>query len=629
MFCSKCGHKIEDNEIFCGNCGNAVREEQSVTSSSVTAARKSNNKLPVILSICAAAIILIVVSIAVFGKKADKVTKIVDAYENTKNAENFDVRCRLGQWHYFLEVFGKGNLEKAYIAEFRGNADDVVVGLGKDRTDNWLKCIDEDNIFRLIHDDYYLNGGRDKLENNASNWHAYDEYEMIAERDFAGLWNQELDGIIDLNYDEAYDFAINVVLDYLKNKDASVVETIEIEDNVYSMYINVDDFAEGSEYQDTVKKFIEDLEDGSSDMYNIETLHFEVALDSKYIKSIFVDVVFDGDDNGENEATLFSLQFANINELTKETSVAYKVFNDYYTVDIDAESDTLLDASDSCIGEVVESYIGDRNYYGPNFTDELITQRDELLETEPYKTINENGIDSVTYENNIATIEVEDSEETYQFQIEFNEAGDKISKITYIAPMASMSEEENQEYMVEHEVIPAYEKYISENPINTSQESYSFIFMNDDTIPELVIQGDCEAIGNMICTYIDNKVVSMYTSRLMFSFLEKQNLLNNTGGNMGSYYDKIFSIKDGAFECVYSGEWMESYDYSEGHVITDENGNILYEYLWNGQQVSSDEYKNSLAQVYNDDKAIWNYDLSYYSSIQEAYENLGKITFSE
>lgn len=75
-------------------------------------------------------------------------------------------------------------------------------------------------------------------------------------------------------------------------------------------------------------------------------------------------------------------------------------------------------------------------------------ERDELLATEPYKTINENGIDSVAYENNIATIEVEDSEETYQFQIEFTETGDKISKITYIDPMASMSEEEKQEYVV-------------------------------------------------------------------------------------------------------------------------------------------------------------------------------------
>lgn len=308
--------------------------------------------------------------------------------------------------------------------------------------------------------------------------------------------------------------------------------------------------------------------------------------------------------------------------------IASLAFN-YEIVDIAVESYTLLDASDNYIAKVVESYFSGRSYCESNFTDELINERNAILETEPYNIISENRRYSCNYENNIATIELWDSDVQYQFQIEFTEVRDKISKITYIDPMASMSEEEKQAYKVKTEVLPAYEKYLYENPMSTSEKPYSLIFMNDDTIPEVVIQGDCEATGNMICTYIDNEVVSMYTSRLMFSFLEKQNLLNNCGGIMGSYYDRIFSIKDRAFECVYSGEWMESYDYDEGHVITDENGNVLYEYLWGGQQVSSDEYNNSLAQVYDDDKAIWNYDLSYYSSIQEAYDNIGNSSAVE
>jgi hypothetical protein len=111
--------------------------------------------------------------------------------------------------------------------------------------------------------------------------------------------------------------------------------------------------------------------------------------------------------------------------------VASISFN-YEIVDISLESFSLSDASDQYIEDIVEDYIGGRNYYEANFTDELIAERDTLLDAEPYKSINEYGIDNVIYENNVATVEVYDSSEIYQFQVEFTEDGNKISKITYI-----------------------------------------------------------------------------------------------------------------------------------------------------------------------------------------------------
>lgn len=179
--------------------------------------------------------------------------------------------------------------------------------------------------------------------------------------------------------------------------------------------------------------------------------------------------------------------------------------------------------------------------------------------------------------------------------------------------------EEDVKYMVENEVIPAYEAYVKEIAMSTSQQPYSFIYLNEDAIPELVVQGDCEASGNMICTYINNEVVALQTSRLHFTYIPKQNLLNNSGGNMGVYYDRIYSIADKDFALVNDGKWTEEYD---------DDYKVLFEYSWNGQAVSSDEYNNYLAQVYDSEKATDSYDMTYYPSIQEAYENISIIKYS-
>lgn len=328
MFCSKCGNKIEDSAKFCDNCGNAIAVEQLGTNTSAkVSTKKANKKLPVILGVCVVVIILIAISISVLGKKADKVTKIVKAYENTINAENFDIYLGVAERHWCMEVFGKESFEDTYIATFFNN------DLGYE-SDNWLKYINGEDLYRLIHDEYYVDKGRDTLKNNASDWFAYDEYEMIAKRDFEALWNHEFSDEIGLTYDEAYDLATSIVLNYLKNKNDSAVESIEIEDNKYSIRCGVDNFAEDSEYEDTVNEFIDYIEDAYIYAYDcdegckLEEIYFEVKLEGKYIKSLSIYLTFDTEINGKDEIPFFILQFANVNELTKETSLAYKLYDE-------------------------------------------------------------------------------------------------------------------------------------------------------------------------------------------------------------------------------------------------------------------------------------------------------------
>ncbi len=188
----------------------------------------------------------------------------------------------------------------------------------------------------------------------------------------------------------------------------------------------------------------------------------------------------------------------------------------------------------------------------------------------------------------------------------------------YIDPTASMSEEEKNAYVVKSEVLPAYENYANNY---VSDYSFSFIYLDDDEIPELVLHGDCEAAGNIICTYYNGSVVELNTQRLSFDYLEKQGLLCNSTGNMGYYFDNIFNLKDGEFTNVVSGEYWETYD-DNGNIVTDANGIIVFSYSWNGQQVTADEYDELLAQAFNKEDATSVYDLEFYSSVVEAYDNI-------
>lgn len=127
--------------------------------------------------------------------------------------------------------------------------------------------------------------------------------------------------------------------------------------------------------------------------------------------------------------------------------------------------------------------------------------------------------------------------------------------------------------------------------------SAGLIYVDNDEIPELYLEGDCEATGCLILTCSSCSVDVLHTDRIYFTYMEKHNLLNNSEGNMGGYYDIIYSIEDGKWICVANGTCSEMYGVN-GPVM-DENGDIIYQYTWMDQSVSSEEYERELAAVYN------------------------------
>ena len=133
----------------------------------------------------------------------------------------------------------------------------------------------------------------------------------------------------------------------------------------------------------------------------------------------------------------------------------------------------------------------------------------------------------------------------------------------------------------------AYAEYIEGLEWNRDC-TYSLIYVDDD-IPELVIDSGFEAGGCEILTYHSGEIDVLQTDRRLFYYIEKQNLFNNTGGLMGYYFDRIYSIENGKWVCVADGEWTETMGETDW----------IYQYEWDGEEVEEDVYTQRLNAVFD------------------------------
>ena len=151
---------------------------------------------------------------------------------------------------------------------------------------------------------------------------------------------------------------------------------------------------------------------------------------------------------------------------------------------------------------------------------------------------------------------------------------------------------------VKHGWQDAYTDYLIKN--GGENDTYALIYVNDDSVPELVIDSGIEASGCRILTYSAGKVNVLTTRRLGFTYIPRGNKLCNSDGNMNSYYDDVYEIRDGMWVCIARGEY---FGYLSGW------NDILKRYVcryyrWNGQTTDIGQYMVKLSQVYESHRAV-------------------------
>lgn len=143
----------------------------------------------------------------------------------------------------------------------------------------------------------------------------------------------------------------------------------------------------------------------------------------------------------------------------------------------------------------------------------------------------------------------------------------------------------------------AYLDYIAntDNSDPSRYNSYSLIYIDGDDIPELYLEGTCEAYGTTICTYSGGTVRDIKLLRLWgASYIPKTGLFKNSNGNMGSYEDVVYKLQNGSFELIYLGTRL------------DDPMNIGEEprFIIDDEDLSETEYEARFSEKYNMDDAV-------------------------
>lgn len=167
------------------------------------------------------------------------------------------------------------------------------------------------------------------------------------------------------------------------------------------------------------------------------------------------------------------------------------------------------------------------------------------------------------------------------------------------AEISSKSEQKNSgQEASSDEWKQAYINWVNQRPDWT----YVLFDVNGDDIPEIAAHSGNMADGGAVGTYANGKVQEIPIARCGLISVQGQNVVDNSDGHMGRYYDCVYKIDDGRWVQIGDGEYGDDGDTT---METDKYGNstIKFVYIWNGEKVSEDEYSANLKKLIDVDLA--------------------------
>lgn len=120
---------------------------------------------------------------------------------------------------------------------------------------------------------------------------------------------------------------------------------------------------------------------------------------------------------------------------------------------------------------------------------------------------------------------------------------------------------------------------------------YALVYIDHDDIPELYAMGICEADGDLICSYQNDRIVEQRLGRMCGGkYVERSGMIINQNGHMGQYYDNVYRLDDNGFSQILNASHTE-------HCVPLENSELemINEYFIDGKAVSKDEYHAAIS----------------------------------
>ena len=136
----------------------------------------------------------------------------------------------------------------------------------------------------------------------------------------------------------------------------------------------------------------------------------------------------------------------------------------------------------------------------------------------------------------------------------------------------------------------AYAKYLeSDTELYNDFTKCGFIYIDENDIPEILIDYGIEASGTRILSYKNGAVVDFHFSRLGgIHYLEREGLVYNFVGIMGVASDTLVSLDDDGF-----------HDLGSGYRYAGEETPDYIRFEWEGKEVSEEEYMNEIESVFD------------------------------
>lgn len=131
-------------------------------------------------------------------------------------------------------------------------------------------------------------------------------------------------------------------------------------------------------------------------------------------------------------------------------------------------------------------------------------------------------------------------------------------------------------------------------------DGFALIYLNDDRVPELVQAGATSAKGATIAVYKNGSLQETWLNRRSFRYLEYENLLYSASGMENLHFDTFYSITGGQLGLSVQGYYGNK-DFAR--VRYDEKGREIYDYFWDGGEVSRSGYSDGIMFVFDMSRA--------------------------
>ena len=616
MFCPNCGNQVPDGAAFCGACGQKIvqppgqrgsvqpeeqkkdavqRQENAQQPRQETAPsqKQGASRKKIIIAVVAIAAVIIIAAVVVFllmgSSKKDQWQEQYDLGEQYLTEENYEqavvaftaaieiddqeTDAYMGRAEAYTALGEEDDIDAA-LSDY-----DTVITLEATKTQAYIKAADIYVTYLSEYDSAQeiLEKGLEANPDDEELTETLEEVEeLIEEEALKGRYQAYYEKLTELQ--ETYGSAELV---------SALQDTFSYLTGL--CFAQLVDF-DGNGEEELVAAYYdsEQADSGVMSAYTIEVW----SCDDGTLSLLHTQDSYSGSDY---ETECFLAEAGDISYIISGYSGGDGYLMEYYT---------LSDGS-MVLTESLDVYASTAGYLvnGEEMTDEAFTAAEnewmgQLTDESVYYFF----VDTMVYGQGCLEDTMEELEET-------------LAELTELLQIEAAEEEEEaadidwaQAYLdyladaVEADVGYSDRMGLSIGDSSSTYDGIGLIYVNDDEIPELVLLGSSEAVGCLVLTVSAAGAVDvLQTNRLYFYYIEKGNILDNSEGIMGMYWDTIYSIdEDGTWQMTASGTY---------EAVDEDYDNL--EYYWNGVSVTEEEYYDYVESYIDKDTALNNGQTKY------------------